>query len=95
MVFLVINRLRNGTTYLFTPLFLRKIREKYQGHEREIRAQKAAKYIFKFVYFLFANLGGYLVLKNAYFSPISLLGHGDSTLAMKDTLKPSTVPYLK
>lgn len=95
IVFLVINRVKVGTIYLLNSFFMKRIRAKYQGPEREVRAHKAAKYVFKFGYFVLANLGGYLVLKDAYFTPGSMLGNGDPRLAMKDTLKPVKVPYLK
>ena len=57
-------------------LMLSSLQDKFQGKEREERAERSALNAFKGMYYLFAVILGYNVAKNANFFPTQLGGHG-------------------
>ena len=63
--------------YFFISFSLQFISQKYQKIERQERAARLVKSLFKGTYFVFATGFAYYVAKDAYFMPKSLGGSGD------------------
>lgn len=61
---------------IFYPVFYRALEPKYVGLDREIRAKKGAKNLFKFSYYVLATITGYFFLKDVPGLPPMLLGKG-------------------
>ena len=69
---------------VFTRVGMKIISERYKGKEREARAERMIKSLFKGIYFTFVVGFGYYIAKDSYFFPSSLGGHGDLETVMND-----------
>lgn len=81
VVFLIAEPFFAKITY---PLYYQICREKVDEEQRVMKTKKAVVTIFKFIYFAFASLTGYLMLKDSLVLPPILGGSGSFQNHLKD-----------
>jgi len=80
---------------IFTSLTMPYIKACKSESEKEMRAKKSAKYLFRLFYFLGAIIWGYRVLINQPYMPRALGGKGDFVLAWDNFPYQQHAPELK
>lgn len=94
VTFMVLTLVRKVFQYFLIPVYMKYLEAKHTGDIRIERATKAAKAVYKSVYFISITIFGFYVLGGQEYMPRSLLGSGDLNKVYKDFPFQKKAPFL-